>query len=51
MLEPGFEAVICSGENEAEGRRKVGGIGDFDYVVKGDPAELIDHLRGLAADS
>lgn len=42
---PALSVTIYSGEDEATGRRMAGAIGRFDYVVKGDPAQLVGHVR------
>ena len=46
---PQLTIVVYSGEDERAGRAKVGGIGDYEYVVKGDPNKLIARLREICA--
>lgn len=42
---PRMQVVVHSGEDEAEGRRRLGDIGPVSYVVKGRPDRLLEALR------
>lgn len=45
VMHPLMEVVVHSGEDEADGRRRIGDIGEYAYVVKGRPDRLLDVLR------